>query len=103
MTAAAPKLAYWHLWADDDGVSRQTRCDLSQFESASLGPGDSPQWNDRVLKAGNAFLTVLPVGWTTVPAVYENPKKTGPTSAAGPVHAERPCELLRAGHRHGRR
>ncbi|MCB1486248.1 MAG: cupin domain-containing protein [Bauldia sp.] len=64
MADEAPRLAYWHLWADDDGISHHTQCHLSQFESARLGPGDAPQWNDRVLRTGNAFLTVLPVGWT---------------------------------------
>ncbi len=63
MSTEAPKLVYWHLWADDDGVSRQMRCELTAFETGALGPGDSPQWNDPLLKNGNAFLTILPVGW----------------------------------------
>ena len=58
------KLSYWHLWADDDGVSRQTRCELTAFDLGSLGPGDSAQWNESLLDDGNAFLTVLPVGWS---------------------------------------
>lgn len=63
--APPPPLAYWHLWADDAGVSRQTRCELPPFALAALGKGDSPQWNDPpLLTNGNAFITVLPVGWT---------------------------------------
>jgi hypothetical protein len=63
VAADPPDLTYWHLWADDDGVSHQTRCALTRFELAALGPGDSPQWNRPLLDDGNAFLTVLPVGW----------------------------------------
>ena len=63
MGGEPPKLAYWHLWTDDNGVSRQTRCELTEFEMSALGPGDSPQWNGSLLDDGNAFLTVLPVGW----------------------------------------
>jgi hypothetical protein len=61
--AESPKLAYWHLWTDDHGVSRHTRCEFTDFKTGVLGPGDSPQWNDKLLDDGNAFLTVLPVGW----------------------------------------
>ena len=64
MSDAAPRLAYWHLWTDDDGVSRQTRCELTGFSTGVLGPGDAAQWNDTILKDGNAFLTVLPIGWS---------------------------------------
>ena len=65
MTAEAkPSLSYWHLWTDDAGMSRQTRCVLDAFDTGALGPGDSPQWNNTVLEDGNAFITVLPVGWS---------------------------------------
>lgn len=59
----APKFDYWHLWTDDAGVSRQTLCTLADFELAPLGPGATPQWNAPVLDNGNAFLSVLPIGW----------------------------------------
>jgi len=58
-----PKLPYWHLWTDDEGISRHTLCEFSAFENAALGPGDSPQWNNTLVDNANAFLTVLPVGW----------------------------------------
>ena len=61
---APPKISYWHLWTDDHGVSRHTRCELTDFDLGALGPGDSLQWNDTLLKYGNAFLTVLPVAWS---------------------------------------
>jgi hypothetical protein len=59
-----PALSYWHLWADDAGVSRHARCELTAFAESVLGPGDSPQWSDTLLRDGNAFLTILPVGWS---------------------------------------
>ncbi len=62
-TAPAP-LAFWHLWADDQGISRHTRCEMGGFQLAALGAGDAPQWNHPFLGNGNAFLTVLPVGWS---------------------------------------
>jgi hypothetical protein len=70
----APKLSYWHLWADDDGISRQTRCTLTAFENASIGPGDSPQWNNGLVDDANAFLTVLPVGWSSGWHINHEPK-----------------------------
>ena len=52
MSAEPPRLAYWHLWADDEGVSRHTRCELASFDLAALGPGNSPQWNETLLEDG---------------------------------------------------
>lgn len=57
-------LPYWHLWTDDDGISRQTLCSMAPYTLGVLGPNDSPQWSLDLIKEGNAFLTMLPVGWT---------------------------------------
>lgn len=62
---SSPKLTYWHIWAGDDGISRHTLCALTEFELASIGPGDSPQWNNVMVDDGNAFLTILPPGWSS--------------------------------------
>ena len=61
---APPPESYWHLWSDDDGISRQQRCTISQFALGQLGPGDSPQFSRDLFENGNAFVTYLPVGWT---------------------------------------
>jgi hypothetical protein len=69
MTDTAPPppapaaLEYWHLWTDDEGISRQTLCRLPPFLMGVLGPGDAPQWSQDLLDVGNAFLTELAVGW----------------------------------------
>ena len=38
---SAPKLAYWHVWTDADGVSRQTRCELDHLVPLEMGGADS--------------------------------------------------------------
>ncbi len=55
-----PRTGYWHLWADTQGVSRQSRCELTQFEQQSMS-GAAPQWND-VQARGDAtvIFAVLP-------------------------------------------
>ncbi len=61
--APAPEM-YWHLWCDDDGISRQVQCTIERFTLGQLGPGDSPQFSRELFDQGNAFVTYLPVGWT---------------------------------------
>jgi hypothetical protein len=67
-----PALQYWHIRADEHGVSHQTRCTLTAFERQSMG-GAAPQWNDVLsTPAANVLFTVLPVGW--VGEWHENPR-----------------------------
>lgn len=73
MSNGPPKLAYWHVWTDDDGVTHQTRCELSHFVMQSMGGKAAPQWNDHVLTGKSSVLfCVLPVGW--IGDWHENPK-----------------------------
>jgi hypothetical protein len=37
---------------------------MAPYTLGVLGPNDSPQWSLDLIKEGNAFLTLLPVGWT---------------------------------------
>ncbi len=70
---AAPTVPYWHLWADANGISRQTRCALTEFELRSISPPADPQWQGwRRSGRITTLVTVLPVGWTG--AWHENPK-----------------------------
>jgi hypothetical protein len=68
-----PKIPYWHLWTGDDGVTHQTRCDLTNFEMGSVGGKAQPQWNDPLF-TGTTIINfcVLPVGWNG--DWHENPK-----------------------------
>lgn len=69
----APRVPYWHLWTDEHGVSRQTRCSLDEFESRSISPPAGPQWLGRKVKGeATVMLTVLPPGWEGT--WHENPK-----------------------------
>lgn len=67
-----PRIPYWHLWADENGVSHFAEAFLENFEFKGVGDAD-PQWNNQ-LYAGGAELvfTVQPVGW--VGEWHENPK-----------------------------
>lgn len=68
-----PKIPYWHLWTDADGITHQTRCELTNFEMGSVGGKAQPQWNDSPF-AGKTIIVfcVLPVGWNG--DWHENPK-----------------------------
>lgn len=68
-----PTRSYWHVWTDDDGISHQTRCELTAFEQESMGGDAEPQWNNRLMSAdAKIIFAELPVGW--VGEWHENPK-----------------------------
>ena len=72
-TDQKPRIPYWHLWTDADGVSRQTRCFLTEFELQSISRPAQPQWQGHRTRAEvTVMMTVLPVGW--VGEWHENPK-----------------------------
>ena len=56
MTDAPPKLPYWHLWADDEGVTHQTRCEVSGFNSESVGGEAAPEWIKHLLSSEATLL-----------------------------------------------
>jgi hypothetical protein len=67
----SPKIAYWHLWTDKDGISRFAQAELENFEFKGVGDAD-PQWNDKQARGeATVVFTVQPVGW--VGEWHENP------------------------------
>lgn len=71
MTPRAPRVSYWHIWTDKDGVSHQDRCALENFHWKGVGPA-APQWNARQpTSEATVVVTVQPVGW--VGEWHENP------------------------------
>jgi len=70
---APPRVGYWHVWTDENGMSRQSRCTAESFASRSISPPAAPQWQQRVAE-GEAvvLLSVQPVGW--VGTWHENPR-----------------------------
>lgn len=68
-----PSVAYWHLWTDKDGTSRQTRCVMTDFDLKSMMPPAEPQWQSKKISgAMTTLVTVQPVGW--IGTWHENPK-----------------------------
>ena len=68
-----PAVSYWHLWTDAQGISHQTRCELTEFKKGAIQPEAAPQWIGSKTESGAAvFVTVLPPGW--VGDWHENPK-----------------------------
>lgn len=68
-----PKLAYWHVWTDDDGMTHQTRCELAAFHLHRMAADAAPQWNDLLVTSDATVLVAnMPVGW--IGDRHENPK-----------------------------
>ena len=68
-----PKIQYWHLWTDVEGISRQTQCTMDHFDLKSIQPPAEPQWQgEKTSGAMSILVTILPVGW--IGAWHENPK-----------------------------
>ncbi|WP_284943727.1 cupin domain-containing protein [Acidisoma cladoniae] len=66
-----PRVPYWHLWCDDQGVSHQTQCALTDWALKGVGNA-APQWNNPQDRADSTVVfTVQPVGW--VGDWHENP------------------------------
>lgn len=68
-----PTLTYWHVWTDDEGVSHQTQCELTDYKQESMGGDAAAQWNNRLMSGDAEILfATLPVGW--VGEWHENPR-----------------------------
>lgn len=70
---AKPKVSYWQLWTDKEGISHQIRCSMTKFELDAIGSGVDPQWKGHQTGGRmTTMVTVLPVGW--IGEWHENPK-----------------------------
>jgi hypothetical protein len=68
-----PVVAYWHLWTAADGISRLTKCAMTEFELKSMKPPADPQWQGRpITRKTTMMVTVQPVSW--MGTWHENPK-----------------------------
>ena len=78
-----PEIPYWHLYVDEEGVSHQKQCHLTNYELAQVGPAD-PQWNNKQGKhPSTVVFTVQPVGW--VGDWHENPAPQWIVVLSGPL------------------
>jgi hypothetical protein len=67
-----PTVPYWHLYTDENGISRQRRCLMTRFELKSIQPPADPQWQGvRYHDGMTTMVIVLPVAW--VGTWHENP------------------------------
>lgn len=58
-----PSLKYWHVWTDENGVSRQTLAEINNFEKEGMGDIEK-QWNAHILDDDSHIMfSELPVGW----------------------------------------
>ena len=71
-TKDAPTIDYWHLYVGEDGISRNRRCTMTEFEQKSISGDAAPQWIGREHESRTTVLfTVLPEGW--IGEWHENP------------------------------
>jgi hypothetical protein len=83
-TEEKPRIPYWHLWTDADGVSHQTRCLVTEFELQSISGPAQPQWQGHRTKAEvtvmrRCFPSVGPVNGMRI----RSPNGSFPCPAAG--------------------
>lgn len=70
---SSPSVSYWHVWTDGEGISHQSRCELTEFQKAAIQPEAAPQWiGAKTRHDATVFVTVLPVGW--IGDWHENPR-----------------------------
>jgi hypothetical protein len=68
-----PVVPYWHLWTAADGISRLTKCAMTEFELRSMKPPAAPQWQGRPITGRTTMMvTVQPISW--IGTWHENPK-----------------------------
>lgn len=68
-----PHFHYWHLWTDENGISRQHRCQMEDFELKPIQSGAAPQWQgQKTTDSMSTMVTILPIGW--IAEWHENPK-----------------------------
>lgn len=61
MATQKPTFSYWHVYTDKDGVSRQEKRTLADFQEKSMGGSSGSQWNNELMKgAANIIFSELP-------------------------------------------
>ena len=66
-----PSIPCWHLWTDDQGVSHQAQCAMTDVALKGVGDAD-PQWNNKHdTHSSTVVVAMQPVGW--VGDWHENP------------------------------
>ena len=78
-----PEVPYWHVWTDENGVSRQDRCRIANFKFASISSGAAPSWIGRPGDpAARVVVLVLPAGWVGEWREFPEPQWLVPLSGS---------------------
>lgn len=68
-----PGAPSYHMYLDDRGLSRLSRCELREMSLSSVGGGAAPQWQAKMAdQVESITFSVLPVGW--VGQWHESPR-----------------------------
>ncbi|CAH1001277.1 hypothetical protein LEM8419_02178 [Neolewinella maritima] len=51
-----PSIPYWHVYTDQDGISKQKKEQLTDFELESMGGGSGEQWNNKLTKGATQII-----------------------------------------------
>ncbi|MGB3800821.1 MAG: cupin domain-containing protein [Lewinella sp.] len=59
-----PSIPYWHVYTDKDGISKQKKEHLEDFELESMGGDSDKQWNNKLTKGATQIIfSELPAGF----------------------------------------
>ena len=73
MSKQSPTFSYWHVYTDENGVSRQEKRTLTNFKEKSMGGNSGSQWNNELMKAAsNIIFSELPADFNG--DWHENPQ-----------------------------
>ncbi len=62
---SSPTVGYWHLWADEEGVTHQNSCRLEAFEKKTFAPPSPDMWVKRLTdNVDDITILVLQPGWS---------------------------------------
>jgi hypothetical protein len=71
--ADAPAAGYWSVWADGDGATHVSRCEMTSFALQTFAPPAAPEWVLKLPDAvDNVTFAVQPVGW--IGTWHKNPQ-----------------------------
>lgn len=55
-TPKKPALDYWLVYTDKDGISRQQKRQLTDFEAQSMGGNSGEQWNNKLMRGATQII-----------------------------------------------
>ena len=56
MAKQTPTLPYWHVYTDENGISRQQQRELKNFKLESMGGGSGMQFNNKLMRGATQII-----------------------------------------------